>query len=369
MNRENCAVCNSILLEELYTIKEYPISISSSVLPFNDDKYQDLVFNTCNKCGCVQLKHLIDIKILYQINHNNTYDTPTWKKHHQDFSTFVLDSITGNKIVEVGGSSGTLAKKIIESKPDIAYTLIDLCDLVIDISGITFVQANCEDYIYKSDSTVVMSHIFEHLYKPYDFVKRLKNNNVSSVIISVPDMNTWLNNKYLSFLHVEHTYYCDKETILHIFSRCGYVCKEIKYFHKHSIFMRFILSDNDSESELVDTIIDSSKIKKYFDIRESVLKNIVLTQMTFIVPAGHFGQLIYYFLKDKEKIIGFLDNDTTKCGKRVYGTTHITYPMADIIKYVDTRVDILIHAGPYTDEIKKQLLTYHTNLRFIDIVL
>lgn len=369
MNRENCAVCNSILLEELYTIKEYPISISSSVLPFNDDKYQDLVFNTCNKCGCVQLKHLIDIKILYQINHNNTYDTPTWKKHHQDFSTFVLNSITGNKIVEVGGSSGTLAKKIIESKPDIAYTLIDLCDLVIDISGITFVQANCEDYIYKSDSTVVMSHIFEHLYKPYDFVKRLKNNNVSSVIISVPDMNTWLNNKYLSFLHVEHTYYCDKETILHIFSRCGYVCKEIKYFHKHSIFMRFILSDNDSESELVDTIIDSSKIKKYFDIRESVLKNIVLTQMTFIVPAGHFGQLIYYFLKDKEKIIGFLDNDTTKCGKRVYGTTHITYPMADIIKYVDTRVDILIHAGPYTDEIKKQLLTYHTNLRFIDIVL
>ena len=94
-----------------------------------------------------------------------------------------------------------------------------------------------------------------------------------------------------------------------------------------------------------------------------------MTQNTFIVPAGHFGQLIYYFLKDKEKIIGFLDNDTTKCGKRVYGTTHITYPMSDIIKYIDTTVDILIHAGPYTHEIKKQLLTYHSNLRFIDIVL
>ena len=369
MNRENCAVCNSIQLEELYTIKDYPISISSSALPFNDDKYQDLVFNTCSECGCVQLKHLIDIKLLYQTNHNNTYDTPTWRKHHQNFSRFVLDSPTGNEIVEVGGSSGTLATKIIESRPDIAYTLIDLCDLVIDISGVTFVQANCEDYLYKSGSTVVMSHIFEHLYKPYDFVKQLQNNNVSSVIISVPDMDAWLDKKYLSFLHVEHTYYCDKETIIHIFSRCGYSCKEIKYFHNHSIFMRFVIDNSESDSQVLEMTNVSSKLKNYFELRENILKNIVLTQNTFIVPAGHFGQLIYYFLKDKEKIIGFLDNDTTKCGKRVYGTTHITYPMSDIIKYIDTTVDILIHAGPYTHEIKKQLLTYHSNLRFIDIVL
>ena len=90
MNREKCVVCNSKELQELYKIPNFPICISSSNEPFTSDEYKDLVFNTCDYCGCVQLKHLIDIKILYQTNHNNTGDTPTWKKHHQDFSTFVL---------------------------------------------------------------------------------------------------------------------------------------------------------------------------------------------------------------------------------------------------------------------------------------
>ena len=368
MNRYNCLVCNSRDLQELYTIKSFPTCISSPLQSFSFDKYQDLVFNTCNHCGCVQLKHLIDIKLLYQTNHNNTGDTPTWKKHHQCFSTFVLESFKENEIVEVGGSSGTLAKKIIESRPDISYTLIDLCELDIDIQGVKFIQANCEDYIYNSNSSVVMSHVFEHLYNPYDFVKKLKNNNVKSVIISVPDMNAWLDKKYLSFLHVEHTFYCDKETIIRIFSQCGYRCKEIKYFDDHSIFMSFLL-DNNSESGVLEKSMVSLKLKSYFELRENILKNIVLTRKTFIVPAGHFGQLIYFFLKDKEKIIGFLDNDTSKCGKRVYGTIHDVYPMTDIFKYNDTQIDILIHAGPYTNEIKKQLITYHSNLQFIEILL
>ena len=368
MNRENCVVCNSTELQELYKIPNFPICISSSNEPFTSDEYKDLVFNTCDYCGCVQLKDLIDIKLLYQNNHNNTAETPTWKKHHQDFSTFVIESFKGNEIVEIGGSSGTLAKNIIQSKPDISYILIDLCDLDIDIPGVKFIQANCEDYVYNSNSSVVMSHIFEHLYNPYDFVKKLKNNNVKSVIISVPDMNAWLDKKYLSFLHVEHTFYCDKETIIRIFSQCGYMCNEIKYFDNHSIFMSFLLNNN-LESQVLEKSIVSLKLKSYFELRENILKNIVLTKKTFIVPAGHFGQLIYYFLKDKENIIGFLDNDTSKCGKRVYGTIHNVYHMTDIIKYNDTDVDILIHAGPYTNEIKKQLLTYHSKLQFIEIVL
>lgn len=86
------------------------------------------------------------------------------QKHHQDFNTFVLESFKENEIVEIGGSSGTLAKNIIQSKPDISYILIDLCDLNIDIPGVKFIQANCEDYVYNSNSSVVMSHIFEHLH-------------------------------------------------------------------------------------------------------------------------------------------------------------------------------------------------------------
>ncbi len=69
MNRENYVVCNST------EIPNFPICISSSNEPFTSDEYKDLVFNTCDYCGCVQLKDLIDIKLLYQNNHNNTAET------------------------------------------------------------------------------------------------------------------------------------------------------------------------------------------------------------------------------------------------------------------------------------------------------
>ena len=80
-----------------------------------------------------------------------------------------------------------------------------------------------------------------------------------------------------------------------------------------------------------------------------------MTKKTFIVPSGHFGSTIYYYNKYKENIIGFLDNDKEKNNKYLYGTNIYTYSFDILKEYLNDDINILLHAGPYTDEIIKQI--------------
>jgi hypothetical protein len=52
------------------------------------------------------------------------------------------------------------------------------------------------------------------------------------------------------------------------------------------------------------------------------------------------------------------NNDPAKQGKRVYGTLANVFHMTYIQKYSNSEpVHIYLHAGPYTEEIKAQLLS------------
>jgi len=64
-------------------------------------------------------------------------------------------------------------------------------------------------------------------------------------------------------------------------------------------------------------------------------------------------------------MLGFLDNDPSKIGKRMYGTHLLNYPMSEIQKHKE--ITVILHAGPYLSEIKKQLLDYNPLVKFIDI--
>ena len=107
----------------------------------------------------------------------------------------------------------------------------------------------------------------------------------------------------------------------------------------------------------------SEQFIQYFINRENKLSTIKTNNPTFIIPSGHFGSVIYSYLKDKTNIIGFLDNDTSKQGKYLYGTDILTYPISHISNYEN--IDIILHAGPYSNELQTQLMSYNTNINLI----
>ena len=365
MIREHCVICSSNNLTFSFLLKEFPmifLPIDNTIENIENDKFINLELYGCQECGCVQLKYLLDPNVLYGIPHNMTYNTPTWKEHHKQLSEFIYNNNKSENIIEIGGYSGVLAKLL---NKDINYSILDICDIDPNIENVEFINGNCETYNFKENITVVMSHVFEHLYEPTNFIKNLKRNNVKNIFISIPNMKELIKDKSIPIIHQEHTYFCDYHDIVYLFAKEGYVCSSSFYYLKHSIFFHFVKSDNCS----FNYNFDKERINDYYNVYE-YNKNMISTinnldDPFFIVPAGFYGQIIYYFLDEKyrKNLLGFLDNDKSKIGKRLYGTPNFIFKM-DEIKNHDS-ITIIIYNGSYTQEIINQLNSYNSNIKYI----
>jgi len=331
----------------------------------SSDKYIDLDYYGCDTCGCVQLKKLLDPNILYGVAHNMTYNTPIWKEHHSQFSNFIYTRKQSNEIIEVGGYSGVLAKHLTQKDKDIHYTILDMCDTDPMIENVKFINHNCETYNFQEDTIVVMSHVFEHLYEPSNFIKNLKENNVTNVFISIPDMTAQVENKGIPIVQQEHTFFCDYNDIVYLFSKEGYACDSSYSYKNHSLFFHFIKSDGVISNYKFNKnrVIDYYATYQHNDTVISSIKDI--EEPFFIVPGGLYGQVIYYFLKNKKNLLGFLDNDPSKIGKRLYGTANYIFKMDEIKNY--DNITLLIYNGPYTEEIISQLNEYNKNIKYIQV--
>jgi predicted SAM-dependent methyltransferase len=368
MIRSRCVICNNKALEDIYLDKNASISIGSSIDPIESDIHKDLQYVICSSCGCVQLSTLIDVNILYKYSHNNTFNTPTWRTHHNDFFNFIVENTKSTSFLEIGGHSGVLSQKILEYNPSCHYTILDLCHMNPGIKNVSFVSGNCENFNYTSKSTILMSHVFEHLYNPTSFIERIAKGRVPEVFISIPNMEISLQNSSISFIHIEHTFYLTIEMILYMFSNYGYTCKLMKPFKNHSFFFHFTFNDVCKPHEInrEKATLYKRQFTNYFERRTVFFEGLLVKNDFYIAPSGHFGQCIYNNLKHfKDRMLGFLDNDPSKIGKRMYGTHLLNYPMTEIQKHKE--ISVVLHAGPYLSEIKKQLFDYNPLVKFIDI--
>jgi hypothetical protein len=363
--RRHCVICNSNELKFTYSLKEFPMTFLPTDEAFEEDIFLDLNLYGCEKCGCVQLKNLLDPNVLYGTPHNLTYNTPLWKEHHRMFCDYIYDGKQSNDILEIGGYSGVLAKLLLEKDSSLNYTILDICDTDPKIENVKFINGNCETYDFKEDTTIVMSHVFEHLYEPSKFIENLKRNSVKNVFISIPNMNAQMETRTVPIVQQEHTFFCDYNDIVHLFSKSGYLCLSSFYFKNQSIFFQFIQCDtlNTITQFNKERIDNYHNVYKYNQLKISSLKD--LDTSFFIVPAGLYGQIIYYFLNPeyKKNLLGFLDNDPSKINRRLYGTQSFIYKMDEIKKY--ETITIILYNGPYTKEIMTQLDGYNKKIRYI----
>ena len=289
MIRGMCVLCDTGSLTELFTLKNYPITPSSSSLDPSTDEFKDCTFANCTVCGCIQLQTLVDPVKLYENSHNSTENTPTWKEHHRLFAEFVSQRTAG-PLLEIGGNSGTLYRLLSEKIPD--YTILDICDSQKRPPTVRFLQGNCEEFDFSGHGAVALSHTFEHLYSPRRFVEKLSRAGVKSVFISIPNMDHLYSCKNISVLHNEHTFFVGDEEIQYIFSSYGYSCAAATRFKNHSLFYQFVYEPA-SRPMLLCGSERSLVIKTYLTEFERAVSSCVIDRPCFICPAGHYGQKIY----------------------------------------------------------------------------
>lgn len=366
MQRNQCVICLSTELQSDYCMNEYPIKFLAEQGTETSDQMIQHELVSCSRCSCLQLRNLVDPTILYSMYHNNS-KSPVWLTHHKLLADFIYDGLSSfphKEIVEIGGSSGVIAEQL-SLKEDVSYSIFDLCDHDPKIPNVRFQQGNCETFDFPSNTSIVMSHVFEHLYEPHKFVQNMARNKIQNIFLSVPNMTLQMENKIHPVIYQEHTYLCEINDIEYIFSCYGYRLKKSFFYSIHAILLQFCYT---GESEPIQLTRSRSTVDKLISVyKEKALtaKNISLDKPFFVIPACFSGQLIYYNLQEKYKsnCLGFLDNDTTKTNKRIYGTSHRVYRMEEVLKH-EGPLTIVIHRGAYLDEILKQLRVYKPDIEF-----
>ena len=347
IHRNNCVFCNNLITEVIYKQSDFPITFGGekTIVPYESI---NLEWGSCKSCNIIQLLTLVEPIELYKNTHNSTCHSLTWIEHHNSLYNFINTQITTQSILEIGAEGGMLACKF---KEHYKYSILNIFEEKNKIPDVTYIQYNCEDYDYAGVESIILSHVFEHLYNPRKFVESISKSKVQNIFISVPNLKNCLAKNTVSFIHNEHTYYFEESHIIKLFELYNYRLNNKQYYKEHSIFFSFTYVEPSNTIDL---------LTQYFINRESKIASIILDKPTYIMPGGHYGSVIYYYLKNKEYILGFLDNDKTKQGTYIYGTKLLTYSLNDIKDLTD--ICVLLHAGPYTNEIIHQLKDINANI-------
>jgi len=325
----------------------------------------------CRDSGMIQLKNLLPLDVVYSEYHSEAVGV-TWKRHHLLFCDFISKFAPGN-ILEIGGSNGFIASNYIEKHPGANWTIIEPVPKFTGNDKIKVITAFFNDEIDKSDiDTVVHSHTIEHMYNPDDFLKQIASflSIGEKQIISIPNLYKSLCNKFTNTINFEHTYLLTEYFMDYLLAANGFKIIAKEYYNDHSIFyatekqidiVPLMLINYHSEYKLL--------FMDYIDFyKEEVSRlNGLIDESDadiFLFGAHVFSQFLIYFGLKTDKIIKVIDNSKVKVSKRLYGT-ELLIDSPEIIKAYKHPI-VILKAGSYQDEVRRQLLSINTHAIIIE---
>lgn len=359
--RIECCICGGTKLSTFKKITKLPAYMGVTSKPSREDLFFDQIWGNCGDCGVLQLLELLPLDILYSENHSTEAVGETWNAHHQEFAQFI-SATTKNKIVEIGGSHGELARRLFQMRKNLEYTFVEPspgkvpeeCRVVVG-----YIENNL-DLVSKSDS-VVHSHVLEHIYTPANFIievaSRMKPD--SKMFISYPNIEQLLITGGTNSLNFEHTYFLTPKQLEVICSNAGLELTRQAQFRKHSYFWELTKTESIGVSLEIPNIQSKNFLFEslWESLGEFVLecnKNLENRNVpTFIFGAHVFSQGLIALGLNVDLIEAILDNALEKQNKRLYGTELQVLNPTCIANLTSVRV--ILRATHYQEEIKSQL--------------
>ena len=362
-------------LEDLYTFKNFPVFMGCTNKDKSTDLLSDMNWKISQNSGMIQLNPLLPLDIVYSAEHGSGTTGKAWDEHHDAFAQFINKYEIKN-ILEIGGLHGILAQKYFNLDGKAKWTIIEPNPIIpesIPVKVITGFFNN--DFISEEKfDAIIHSHLLEHVYNPDEFMSHqssfMKDDDL--LLFTLPNMQVMLENKYTNCINFEHTMYLIEPYIEYFLNKHNFEIVEKQYFRKdHSIFYCAKKTSNNIVTKLPNNLYELNKntFQKYIDYHvEDVNKINEITSKTmvpvYLFGAHVFSQYLISFGLDTSNIVCLLDNDTRKEDKRLYGTSLIS-KSPKILKDIP-EVLVILRAGVYNDEVKKDILTnINPNVIFI----
>jgi len=366
IERLQCAVTGARDLEPLHEFKDFPVFMGCVDTPFEQDVKVDMAWSISRSSGLIQLRYLLPLDVLYQASHGSGAVGALWERHHSEFASFISQFAPRN-ILEVGGGHGVLASKYCNSVAGSQWTIVEPNPSPVPGCPATFYKGFFDGNFVPPNKVdaFVHSHVFEHIYEPHDFVKNIARilEKGDLLIFSIPNMQVMLERMYTNCINFEHTIFLTEPYIEFLLSNSGFRLIEKKYFlDDHSIFYAWSRSDHGVIPPLRERLYDENRrlylqyIKYHQDLVSDLNECISNSKGPVFLFGGHvFSQYLINMGLNAERIIGILDNDTRKHGRRLYGTRLIVSSPKVLAGL--RNVSVILKAGVYNEEIRADIVS------------
>lgn len=380
MNIDNHSRLNSILtneetLEEIYKIKNFPVSMSCVPLDFDSYKYMDMNVQICKKTGLLQLKSYPNFDDMYITPHNISYG----KVWHNLFDLFsiklnnLINKHNLHNILEIGGGSLLLASKLLNNGKINTYVEYEKnlsTDYVINNDKLKLIKEYFTENskLDNKPNIIIHSHVLEHVCNQDLFIKLLSNtidrNGYHCFI--VPNLKSTYSQYYGNSFNFEHNVLITEEYIDIILNNNKFEIIEKEYYLDHSII--YITKYNNNITTILEypNLYNEHKLlaynfKKYYETLIININNqIKNVKEPIYLFGGHiFSQYLIMFGLDTTNIKIILDNSKEKENHKLYGTELIIKKPNIIIN--DINPYIIVKAASYQNEIEQQLFNLNNN--------
>ena len=351
----------------LYELKSFPAFIGCTSKPGNEDVFADMTWMICKDSGMIQLKSLLPLEFIYSEYHSEAVGT-TWQIHHKEFSEFIRKYYSGD-ILEIGGSNGTLAK-IFQNNVKSRWTIVEPNPSFNGDEKIKVIKAFFDDKIAISNSigTIVHSHVLEHLLDPNTMLRHIKKilPKDGYHIFSIPNLFQYLKHKYSNAINFEHTFFLTEYFMDYLLNLHGFEIIEKQYYQDHSIFYATRKNEILKKMTLMNHCEEYQKL--YLDMIDFYDSEVIrfnqyiknFSGKIFLFGAHIFSQFLLHRGLEYGSIQNIIDNSPTKERKRLYGTSLIVQNPRIISNISD--VSVILKAGQYQEEVKRQLLLLNPNV-------
>lgn len=374
INRDHDVITGKKDLQLLHRFNKFPVFMGCVDHDPSNDIFSDMAFYISPSSGMIQLNPLLPLDILYPEAHGAGCVGASWESHHREFAKFIAQYSPKN-VLEIGGAHGILSIRYHEAE-EIPWTILEPNPTPMVNCKARFIKGffNRDFHIDEPIDAVVHSHVFEHIYDPLSFMQDLKKFIPigKRLIFSVPNMRVMLEKKFTNCLNFEHTIYLSDDYIEFILAEHGFEIEEKTNFRDdHSIFYSAVRSNN-SKKTAISTELYSVNRKLYLDYIDYHLSlvNRINAQTSsrgdrefFLFGAHVQSQYLIGFGLNTSNIKAVLDNDASKQGKRLYGTSLKVFSPANIAS--SPAPTIIIRAGTFTNEIIEQIKLINPSSEFI----
>ena len=400
LRKKNCVLCNSKNLKEVLDFGKTPLANSYPKTVDEKESFFNLSCILCKKCGHLQLKELINPKILFE---NYLYVSGTSKvlaEHFKRYSEKVIKRFNLNnnsKILDIACNDGTFLENFIKMKfknvigvePAKNLRVLNL-QKKIDINT-DFFGLNLSKKLKKKYGTfelITANNVFAH--SPYllDFSKGIKNilSPKGVFIIEVSYLGTVIKKKTFDTIYHEHMSYHSLKPLIGFFKKQKLNVFDFELIEAQGGSIRIYVSHLNSHKVKKEKIRNQIKqetknglfsVQKYkFFLKKiiktkNILKKIIKNQKKKNIEILAYGApaklttFSHFFDLSKKDIKIVIDDNTLKVNRFTPGKKFLIKNFDYLKKNKNKYQVIIILAWNFYESIKKKCQKLNKDFIFI----